>query len=193
MSAGATLLAIDDEPGILAMVDRFAQRFGFEVVTRTDARAGLAEMPALKPAAVMVDLKMPEVNGLDVLRAIRDIDPTCQVILMTAHASVDTAIEALKLGALDYLSKPFDLDRLGDLLTTIRKSTERRERWLQVVGGSALSIFGHAMRARGCASTRRRNTQLPSRSSVPTRTCECVSQIDDSTAAVAGSVKCAEE
>ena len=85
MSAGATLLAIDDEPGILAMVDRFAQRFGFEVVTRTDARAGLAEMPALKPAAVMVDLKMPEVNGLDVLRAIRDIDPTCQVILMTGQ------------------------------------------------------------------------------------------------------------
>ena len=56
----------------------------------------------------MVDLRMPDVGGLDVLRAIREIDPHCQAVLMTGYASVDTAVEAIKLGAMDYLSKPLD-------------------------------------------------------------------------------------
>jgi two-component system response regulator HydG len=131
MSTRATLLAVDDEPDVLAIVVQFAQRFGFTVVTRTDARAALAELRGLKPDAVLVDLMMPDINGLDVLRAIRDIDPTCQIILMTGQPSVDTAIEAVKLGALDYISKPFDLTRLGGLLTGVCKGIERRERLLQ--------------------------------------------------------------
>lgn len=132
MSTEATLLVIDDEPAVLALVARFAQPFGFTVVSRTDARAALAELSVLKPDAVIVDLKMPDINGLDVLRAIRAINPTCQVILMTGHASVDTAIEAVKLGALDYISKPFDRERLGGLLTGVCKNIERRERLLVV-------------------------------------------------------------
>jgi len=131
MSSHAALLAIDDEPDVLAIVAQFAQRFGFTVVTRTDARAALAELRNLKPDAVLVDLMMPDIHGLDVLRAIRDIDPTCQIILMTGQPSVDTAIEAVKLGALDYISKPFDLTRLGGLLTGVCKGIERRERLLQ--------------------------------------------------------------
>jgi two-component system, NtrC family, response regulator HydG len=130
-AARATLLAIDDEPDVLTIVVQFAKRFGFTVMTRTDARAALAELPELKPDAVLVDLMMPDINGLDVLRAIRDIEPTCQIILMTGEPSVDTAIEAVKLGALDYISKPFDLTRLGGLLTGICKAIERRERLLQ--------------------------------------------------------------
>jgi two-component system, NtrC family, response regulator HydG len=151
MSTDATLLAIDDEPGVLAIVDRFAQRFGFKVVSRTDARAALAELPVLKPDAVIVDLKMPDINGLDVLRAIRAIDPRCQIILMTAHASVDTAIEAVKLGALDYISKPFDLERLGGLLTGVCKSIERRERLLQVDVDVAKSFAFYGMIGRSPA------------------------------------------
>jgi two-component system response regulator HydG len=131
MMTEATLLAIDDEPDVLTIVDQFAQRFGFKVVSRTDARAALAELRGLKPDAVIVDLMMPDINGLDVLRAIRDIDPTCQIILMTGQSSVDTAIEAVKLGALDCISKPFDLQRLDGLLTGVCKSIERRERLLQ--------------------------------------------------------------
>jgi DNA-binding NtrC family response regulator len=127
-----TLLAIDDEPGVLGFIERFAQRYGVRVVSRTDVRAALAEVPALKPDAVIVDLRMPHLSGLDVLRAIRDIDAACQIILMTAHASVDTAIEAVRLGALDYLSKPFDQERLGGLLNGISKRVERRERLLEV-------------------------------------------------------------
>ena len=75
---------------------------------------------------MLVDLRMPDVGGLDVLRAIRDIDPRCQVILMTGYASVDTAVEAIKLGAIDYLSKPLDFARLEQLLTGVRDEIERR-------------------------------------------------------------------
>src|ERR1700730_1694556 len=136
MSTDATLLVIDDDPEVWATVCRFAQGFGFTAVSRTDARRALAELPVLRPDAVLVALRMPDISGLDVLRAVRNIAPTCQVILMTRHASVDTAIEAVKLGALDYVSKPFDLARLGGLLTSIRKTIERRERLLPV-GGDA--------------------------------------------------------
>jgi DNA-binding NtrC family response regulator len=120
------LLAIDDEPAVLTVLERFARRHDFDILTSTDSRASLAELPRLKPDAVLVDLRMPDLNGIDVLRAIHAIDPTCQVILMTGHATVDSAIEAVKLGALDYLSKPFDFSRLADVLTTVRRSIERR-------------------------------------------------------------------
>ncbi|MBI3046865.1 MAG: sigma-54-dependent Fis family transcriptional regulator [Acidobacteria bacterium] len=126
------LLVVDDEPGILALVQRFAAAEDFEVVTRTGGHALLTELPALKPDVALVDRNMPEVAGLDVLRMIREVDPDCSVILMTAYATVDSAIEAVKLGALDYLSKPLDFDRLRELLNTVRHGIERRRRLLAV-------------------------------------------------------------
>ena len=68
----------------------------------------VARIVDVAPDVALVDLRMPAMGGLDVLRAIRAARPQCQVILMTAHAAVDSAIEAVKLGALDYLSKPLD-------------------------------------------------------------------------------------
>ena len=73
---------------------------------------------------------MPEVGGLELLKAIRESDPGCQVILMTAEATVESAIEAVKLGALDYLSKPLDFDRLRELLGGVRYGIARRQRLL---------------------------------------------------------------
>jgi len=131
-AAEPVLLVIDDEPGMLAVVDRFARRFGFKVTVETDPGAALVQLPALKPDVVIVDLRMPGMDGLGVLRAVREIDPSCQVILMTAHGSLDTAIEAVKLGALDYITKPLDLERLGGLLTGVCKGIERRHRLLHV-------------------------------------------------------------
>jgi len=124
------LLVIDDEPGVVAMIERFARGQGFEVIGRAGGRQMLTELATLKADVALVDLRMPEVGGLDVLRAIHDADSTCQVILMTAHATVDSAIEAVKLGALDYLSKPLDFDRLSDLLATVRHGIERRQQLL---------------------------------------------------------------
>ncbi len=83
---------------------------------RFPARAGATRSRSCRrgaPISSMVDLRMPDVGGLDVLRAIREIDPHCQAVLMTGYASVDTAVEAIKLGAIDYLSKPLDFARLA--------------------------------------------------------------------------------
>jgi CheY-like chemotaxis protein len=69
MTPEPTLLVIDDEPGVVATVDRFAHGFGVTVISRSDARAAVAELPVLKPDVVMVDLRMPDLTGLDVLHA----------------------------------------------------------------------------------------------------------------------------
>ena len=111
------VIVIDDEPGMLGLIERIIAPIGCQVALYTSPQEALAGL-ATEPADVaIVDLRMPEIGGLDVLRAVRDAQPHCQVILMTAHASVDTAIEAVKLGALDYLSKPIDVARLQQLLT----------------------------------------------------------------------------
>ena len=72
-----------------------------------------------------VDLHLPDVDGIEVLRAIRESDPDCQVILMSGDATIDSAVEAVKLGAVDYLTKPLDFARLSRLLTAVRDDTER--------------------------------------------------------------------
>ena len=126
------LLAIDDEPAILTIVERFGRQMGFEVETRTNPAAALAEFSKLGPDVAVVDLQMPELGGLDVLKAIRQANPDCHVILLTGNPTIDTAIEAVKLGASDYLRKPIDFGRLGRLLTDVIEGIRRRERLLRV-------------------------------------------------------------
>jgi DNA-binding NtrC family response regulator len=120
------LLVIDDEPGMLALVERVVRTAGYRVAAHTSAHEGLASLSSERPDVALVDLQMPELGGLDVLRAIRERQPQCAVILMTAHASVDSAIEAVKAGALDYLTKPLDFVRLQQLLDDAREDTGRR-------------------------------------------------------------------
>jgi DNA-binding NtrC family response regulator len=121
------LLVVDDERAVLRVVERLASKVGFDVVT---CSSGQEAMQALmrKPADLaMIDLRMPDVNGLDLLRQIRTAVPSCDVILMTAYAAVDSAVEAIKLGAREYLTKPFDFDRVREVLTAIRVELERRK------------------------------------------------------------------
>lgn len=126
------LVVIDDEPGILEVVGRFATKVGFDVVACSGGRQGIARIQSGPADVAMVDLRMPEVGGLDVLRAIRDSNPGCQAVLMTGHATVDTAVEAVKLGAMDYLSKPLDFSRLQRMLAGVRDEIERRRNVLSM-------------------------------------------------------------
>jgi DNA-binding NtrC family response regulator len=134
------LLVVDDEPGVLHLISRFAREQGFDVSTASTGAEALEVLESRRPAVAMVDLRMPDVGGLDVLRSIRDVDPDCQVILMTAHATVDSAIEAVKLGALDYVSKPFDFERLAQLIGGVRDEIARRERLLQAESALARDL-----------------------------------------------------
>ena len=145
------LLVVDDDPRILAIVERFAGQLGFDVVVRQSGQEALACLADVRPDAALVDLQMPELSGIDVLRAVRAADPDCQVILMTGNATVDTAIDAVKAGALDYLSKPFDFDRLRGLLVTVRESIRRRERLMAVDADVARQFEFHGMIGRSPA------------------------------------------
>jgi DNA-binding NtrC family response regulator len=145
------LLVVDDDASIGPIVDRFASRLGFDVEYRDNGPEALRVLATLKPAAALVDLQMPELGGIDVLRAVRAADPECQVILMTGNATVDTAIEAVKAGALDYLTKPFDFDRLRSLLVGIRDAIARREQVLKVDASAAQQFVFQGMIGRSTA------------------------------------------
>ena len=120
------LLVVDDEPTILKIIERVANKAGFEVVSCGSGAEALRTLMRRPADLAMVDLRMPDVNGLELLRQIRRSVPGCEVILMTGYAAVDSAVEAIKLGAREYLTKPFDLDRLRELLLDIRLELERR-------------------------------------------------------------------
>jgi two-component system, NtrC family, response regulator HydG len=136
-SADPVLLVIDDEPGMLALVDRVVQATGFRTIMHTSAREALERLPSEPADVALVDLQMPELGGLDVLREIRQVQPQCEVILMTAHGSPDGAIDAVKLGALDYLTKPLDVGRLQQLLIDARADAHRRAELLETENATA--------------------------------------------------------
>ena len=120
------LLVVDDEPSILRLLRDFGDRAGFEVVTCGGGSEALEYLRAQTANIAIVDLQLPEVGGLDVLRAIREADAQCQTVLMTGHATVDSAIEAIQSGAMDYLSKPLDFGRLGQLLAAVHAESDRQ-------------------------------------------------------------------
>jgi DNA-binding NtrC family response regulator len=120
------VLIADDDVGIRIAAERFVTRLGFRVIHAADGREALAAVPVARPDVALIDLQMPHVDGLEVLRALGHAAPDCKVILMTARPTVDTAIDAVKLGALDYLAKPFDFARLRELLTGVTAQLDHR-------------------------------------------------------------------
>jgi DNA-binding NtrC family response regulator len=126
------LLVVDDEVGVLTLIRRFAESEDFEVITCTDGRQALQIAESRRPDLVMVDLRMPDVAGLEIVRTIREADARATIVLMTGYGSIDSAVEAVKLGAADYLTKPFDLQRLKHTFSTVRDESERRAKMMAV-------------------------------------------------------------
>ncbi len=107
-----TVLVVDDKEMMRDSVGATLQRAGFTVVTADGGEAALAVIARRRPDAVVTDLKMPGVGGLELLERVRAIDDELPVVIMTAFAAVDTAVQAIKLGAFDYVTKPFEGDEL---------------------------------------------------------------------------------
>jgi DNA-binding NtrC family response regulator len=139
------LLVVDDEPSILDILSRFASKHGFDVVRCHGGRAALETLRHRQADMALVDVRMPDVNGFEVLRQVREVAPECAVVLMTGFAAVDTAVEAIRLGAVDYLSKPIDYERLSALFDTVREQTERRRRLAECESGVAKRLEFHGM------------------------------------------------
>jgi DNA-binding NtrC family response regulator len=131
------LLIVDDDRAILTLVGTIALKEGFDVATAVNGEDALRQLGAHPSDLVLLDLQMPGVTGIDVLRSISEVRHGCRVVLMSGHATIDSAVEAVKLGAEDYFTKPFDLPRLRGLLSSVRIDSERRRALLDLEGQMA--------------------------------------------------------
>jgi DNA-binding NtrC family response regulator len=120
----ARILIADDEPGVRESLAEVLRDAGYTVVTATDGQAALQALEQNDFAVVVTDLRMPGADGLAVLGRARELSPQTVVLVMTAHGTIDTAVEALRAGAGDYLLKPVVFD---DLLAKVERILEHRE------------------------------------------------------------------
>jgi nitrogen regulation protein NR(I) len=110
MAGNAKILVIDDEHSVRWAFEKALQKAGYQVMLAENGIKGLSLYESFRPDIILVDIRMPEMDGLQVLKRIREIDPEAQVIVMTAYTDMETTITAMKLGAYDFLSKPFNID-----------------------------------------------------------------------------------
>jgi DNA-binding NtrC family response regulator len=123
VTSAPTVLIIDDEMGILDTIRILLKNEGFIPYTALGGKKGLEQIAALKPDLIITDVRMPDVTGLDILGSVRAHDPEAVVILMTAQASLQSAIGAVNNGAFYYIQKPFKNE---ELVTIVRRAAEHR-------------------------------------------------------------------
>jgi two-component system response regulator HydG len=124
MSQQASILIVDDESGILDTLRILLKKEGFEVATAQGGKAGLEQIRSGNHDIILTDVRMPQVTGLDILTAAKEQDPVTPVILMTAQASLQTAIQAVNQGAFYYIQKPFSNE---EMLAILRRACEYRQ------------------------------------------------------------------
>ena len=154
--AKARVLVVDDEKSMRDLLSITLEKEGYDVLTAAGGEAAIEALRRDVTDAVITDLRMPKVDGLQVLRAAKEISPDVAVIVITAVASTETAVEAMKLGAYDYITKPFKLDevslivrnalerkRLRDENLYLRKQLETQHRFENIIGksGRILEVF----------------------------------------------------
>ena len=127
-----TVLVIDDNPGSLELLSSALARPELEVITASDPEEGLELVHSRHPQIVITDLVMPGMTGLEVLDRIMEFDPSTDVILMTAHYSSESAVEAIKKGASDYLNKPVSIADLRERIGKVAENARKRQRALQL-------------------------------------------------------------
>jgi len=151
VSTGRRILIVDDEQGIRAALGQLLEFEGYEVRSAANAVDGLAEYARFHPHLVFMDVKMAGIDGLEALRKLREQDPTAIVVMISGHATIQTAVEATQHGAYDILEKPLDTDRI---LVTLRNALghldlqEENERLRNTVR-SRFEIVGASYAIRG--------------------------------------------
>jgi DNA-binding NtrC family response regulator len=146
------VLIVDDEEIVRESLGGWLEKDGYFVASAPDGRAGVERMKSEQWNVMLVDLKMPGMDGLQVLDQARKLQPDAAVIMITAYATVDTAVRAMKLGAADYLVKPFDPEELSLLMqkvvaqqhlvrenVVLRKALKKEHRFRDLVSKSPSS------------------------------------------------------
>lgn len=128
------VLVVDDEPEIRELLVEYFRDRGFETATAGDGRAAIAalERDPARYRLIVTDLQMPGADGLAVLRAAKTANPSCYVVIITGYASLDSAIQAVRLGAYDYLTKPFSMGQIDVVIERVadRLALENENRQL---------------------------------------------------------------
>jgi DNA-binding NtrC family response regulator len=119
----STVLVVDDKELMRDSVGATLQRAGFTVATATDGEQALEEVARKRPDAVVTDLRMPRMDGVELASRVAEIDDTLPVIVMTAYGTIETAVRAIKAGAFDYITKPFEGD---ELIIAVKRGMEHR-------------------------------------------------------------------
>ena len=119
-----TILAIEDDPTLARLYVEYLKNEPYAITVATNGQDGLAAFDKLQPAAVLLDLALPDIHGLEILRKLRAKAPDCLVLVVTATGSVNNAVEAMREGALDFIVKPFPAARL---LVTLKNALERQK------------------------------------------------------------------
>jgi DNA-binding NtrC family response regulator len=134
MSSSVTLklLAIDDDAQTLEMIKSALARQGVEILTANDPEEGFELFLRTRPRIVLLDLVMPKVTGIEILERIAAVDPGVDIILVTAHYSAESAVEAIQKGAADYLTKPVDIEKLRGRIATLVADAEVRQKTLRL-------------------------------------------------------------
>jgi DNA-binding NtrC family response regulator len=117
------IMLVDDEAGFLSTTKKLLERKGINVITAAGGQEALEKLVGESVHVVILDVKMPGMDGVAVLKAIKSRYPLVQVVMLTGHGTVESALEGLRSGATDYLMKPMDIDEL------IAKADEAFVRW----------------------------------------------------------------
>lgn len=153
MERTSRILIIDDEEIVIDSCLSILEGAGYEIVTAPDGTAGLKQAQEAPPDLVLVDLMMPGISGFDVIEGMRGIDPTIVTIVITGYSTVETAVEAMKRGAFDFLPKPFTPDELRMIVLrglerrrlVLEATALRRER--EMLQQNFAAIISHELRS----------------------------------------------
>ncbi|MCA9550493.1 MAG: sigma-54-dependent Fis family transcriptional regulator [Myxococcales bacterium] len=141
-SSRQTILVVDDEANLRKVLAATLRREGFEVLTAQDGVEGLALLAKHPIDVLLTDLRMPQMDGMALLAQAQAEYPEVPVVMLTAHGTVDTAVTAMKLGAFDYLTKPFDSDELRLVIRKAAASAEISAREASEAGPGRFGIIG---------------------------------------------------
>jgi DNA-binding NtrC family response regulator len=134
MATALSLLIIDDNTKSLELISSALAQPGLQILTASDPEEGLDLVFAKHPQIVLTDLVMPNLTGMEVLERIMEFDPSTEVILMTAHYSTESAVEAIKKGASDYLNKPISIASLRERVGKLVEEARKQQRAMQLEG-----------------------------------------------------------
>ncbi len=113
------ILIVDDEKNIRMTLSQSLESLEMETDTASDGEEALAKLKEKDFGLILLDIRMPGMDGMEVLRQVREIRPDIRVIMITAYGTIESAVEAIKLGAVDFLQKPFDPDEIRQLVSRV--------------------------------------------------------------------------